>query len=112
MSRPDARAIGRAIARTRPRFEYLQSTPAKPTACSRCDAALLAALDEGVRARVDAEPIDPADEVNVLLDGRRTYTLTPGGWLYQREVDHIRSDKNRGQIHAEHKCTKNEETLF
>jgi hypothetical protein len=91
---------------------HLASTQTTRTRCVHCNSEILTALDEGERARVDPDSIDPADEVGILLDGRRTYILTPGRWLIHREADRIRAATIHGRIHAQHRCDKHEGTLF
>lgn len=93
--------------------DHLVSTPAKDTQCPRCQAPLLEALDEGLRARVDTQPLDPGDEIGVLMAGLWTYTLTANGHLVHRDAGRIESGSPRGTIHAQHRCRGFiQETIF
>lgn len=84
---------------------HLISTTATDRTCPRCHAPILTALDEGLPATIDREPIAATTEVAILLTGRRTYTKTHGGQLIHRTPERIRGGWLRGgTIHAEHKC--------
>jgi len=84
---------------------YFASTRATDTTCPRCRAAVLVALDEGLRVRADSTPLpDRQSEIAALLDGRQTYTLTAHRHLIHRTAERIATDRLRGTIHAEHKC--------
>lgn len=86
--------------------QYLHSTVAKDTRCDRCQAPLLAALDEGIPARVNAKPLlDRQAEITALLNGQWTYVLTSNRHLILRDASRIAANTLRGTIHAEHKCT-------
>lgn len=94
--------------------EHLASTKATIATCHRCGTPTLTALDTGITARVDAQPLDtPHAEIAALLEGRETFTRTPGGQLIRRTAERIHSGWLKGTIHAAHKCTRNEqEALF
>jgi len=72
--------------------QHFVSTPAAETTCPRCRAQLLTALDEGLRATVDADPLDPAAEIAALLAGKWTYTLTSNRHLVHRTPERITID--------------------
>lgn len=86
-------------------MSHFASTPATDTTCPRCRANLLTALDEGLRARVDATPLaDRQAEIAALLQGRWTYTRIANGQLVHRDAPRIAAGALRGPTHAEHKC--------
>lgn len=83
---------------------HLICTTARAQTCPGCGATLLAALEHGIPTRVDATPINPADEVGILLTGAATYTLTRGRQLVHRTPEKIRSGWPPGTIHPAHQC--------
>lgn len=84
--------------------DHLASTTATPSTCHRCGASLLTALDEGIRARVDATPLtDTQAEIAALLAGLRTYTHQ-AKQLIHRDAYRIAAQTLTGRIHAEHQC--------
>jgi hypothetical protein len=91
--------------------EHLITTVAKKTTCGTCGAPILDAHDEGSRVRVDATQLrDRQAEINALLDGRRTYKRTLYGQLHYRDETQLRKPHDpEMRIHAEHKCTRNEQ---
>lgn len=94
-------------------MSWFQSTHTTETRCPRCRAALLTAIDEGMPATVNAEPLaDRAAEVAALLDGRRTYVHTERRLLVYRNATRIRGNTIPGTIHAEHKCTGPQQLLL
>lgn len=82
---------------------HLISTTAAGKPCPGCTAPILTALDEGLTATVDAEPIT-GPEVQILITGRRTYTLHANNELTYRDAGRIIGGHLRGTIHAEHRC--------
>lgn len=85
---------------------HFASTTATDSHCQRCQGPILTALDEGITARVDARPLpNPAAEVAALLDNRRTFVLTANRLLIYRDASRIAGGKQRGSIHAEHRCS-------
>ena len=87
-------------------MSHLISKPASETTCPRCRRQTLSGIDEGIPARVDRAPLaTPAAEVNALLHGRRTFTLTRNRFLIHRDASRITGGQLRGTTHAEHKCT-------
>lgn len=78
----------------------LASTTARERRCARCGRRVLIALDEGLLARVDAAP---ANELESLARGLRTYDHTVTGQLIERTPERL-SGAPRGVIHAEHRC--------
>ncbi len=87
------------------RHQHLITTTAEPSTCPRCRQPILFALDEGLPARVDVQPIAQADEPAVLLSGRWTYTRLRLGDLAHRDADRIRGNPP-GPIHAQHHCRR------
>jgi hypothetical protein len=91
-------------------MKHLISTTATDTHCPRCHAPVITALDSGLTARVDRVPLPDAQaEIAVLLDNRRTYTLTRYHHLIHRDPGHIANGTLNGTTHAEHKCAHNEQ---
>ncbi len=87
---------------------HLISSIAMAEPCPRCHKPTLAALDEGLAARVDAAPlIDQQAEIAALLENRWTYTHTNWGHLVHRDPTRIAAGTIRGTIHAEHRCNRN-----
>jgi hypothetical protein len=84
--------------------QHLITTRARNTTCPGCAAPILTAIDAGLPAHVDATPIDPANEIGILLTGAWTYTHTTAGHLIHRHPDHIRTGQPTGPIHQQHKC--------
>ncbi|MEU4367533.1 hypothetical protein [Micromonospora chersina] len=85
---------------------HLISTVATDHRCDRCHAPIIAALDDGIPARVDATPLrDRQAEIAALLDGKWTYVLTLNRHLIHRDASRITANTLTGTIHAEHKCT-------
>jgi hypothetical protein len=93
-------------------MSHLISTPATAQTCPRCGAPILTALDEGIPARVDQDPVDNAGEISAILDGRWTFVLTQFRHLVHRDAHRITAGKPRGTIHAEHHCTRNIQTTI
>jgi hypothetical protein len=86
---------------------YFMSTKAKADQCRRCRGRVLAALDEGLAVRVDAEPLpDREAEIAALLAGLWTYVHTEYGDLIHRDACRIAGGSIQGTVHAEHKCEK------
>jgi hypothetical protein len=83
--------------------QHFISTTARPTTCPGCGASILAAIDAGLPAHVNTQPLPPAHEPAVLLTGAWTYTHTKAGHLIHRTATHIRAD-TAGTIHAQHQC--------
>jgi len=83
--------------------QYLISTRVKPRTCPRCNASTLFAYSEGVPAHVDATPIDAAEELAALAEGRWTYELLWCGELLHRDQYRI-CGKPYGTIHQQHRC--------
>ncbi len=80
------------------------STQASETTC-RCGLLVMSAVDEGLRARVDARPLDEpvAAALLALTPPVRLYVLTPGRWLVERTYEGL-TDRPRGTLHAAHRC--------
>lgn len=93
-----------AFTATRPRHEHFICTKASPGTCPRCRRPILTATAEGLPARVDATPLDPAGELAALLAGLHTYTHTRWGELVYRDASRIRGRYLQGPTHAEHRC--------
>lgn len=94
-------------------MSHLISTTATETTCPRCHTPLLVALDDGLPARVDAQPLpDRAAEIAALLDNRWTYTRTHYGQLIHRDATRIAARTLQGTIHAEHKCEGPEQLMI
>lgn len=87
------------------RNDHLVSTPARLSRCPRCKTPVLTALDEGLRAVVDLAAIQPADEIRVLLSGRKTYTRLQCGELVYRDPDRIQG-RLKGHLHQQHTCQR------
>lgn len=92
--------------------DHFISTPTQPARC-RCGVPTLTALCEGVKVRVDEEPVDDVaggqmgrlvGELDVLLRGGRTYVRRVNGELLERDEGRIRGGSVAGTIHAEHVC--------
>lgn len=83
---------------------HLISTRTQPQTCPGCGTPLLTALDAGIPTRVNAQPIPPETEPDILLTDRWTYTHTQGKQLIHRTPEKITSAWPRGTIHPEHKC--------
>lgn len=84
---------------------HFQSTRATEARCPRCRLPILTAHDEGIRVRVDLDPLPtPAAEIAALLEGRHTYTRLGNGHLVYRDAPRITGGTLRGPIHADHKC--------
>jgi hypothetical protein len=79
------------------------STTARTATCPGCGAPILVAIDAGLPAHVNTQPISPHDEAAVLLTGAWTYTHTKAGHLILRTATHIRAGM-LGTIHAQHQC--------
>lgn len=89
--------------------------PAEPKRCRRCKAPVLRGLSEGVPVVVDREslgdvdgPGATADEFYAMLSGVRTFVLTSGDMLYERDPSRVRHGTLVGSIHAEHDCAEPE----
>lgn len=82
---------------------HLVSTAAVVKSCPGCGTPVLKALDEGLTAIADAQPI-PGTEVETLLTGLRTYTYSANKLLTHRDADRITAGNMRGTIHAQHRC--------
>lgn len=89
--------------------EHLVNTPATPTVCPRCQRLILAAIAEGIPARVDVTALDQGAEITALLEGRWTYTFTAGE-LVHRDATRIAGRHLRGPVLAEHRCPKSTPT--
>lgn len=91
--------------------EHFITTIAKQTTCKSCGAPILSGHDEGLAARVDTTPLrDHQAEIAALLDGKRTYKHTLYGQLHYRDETQLRKPYDPElRIHAEHKCTRNEQ---
>lgn len=84
---------------------YLASTTTRKTRCRHCRATILVGLAEGLRARVDVQPLEGVvAEVDAQLERRWTYTLATNGELIQRDAPRIAAGLLSGPIHAEHRC--------
>lgn len=83
---------------------HLITTRATQTPCPRCRRPTLTAISEGWPVRADPEPLDRQGEINALLAGKWTWTLTQSRELIHRDPDRISDPKIRGTIHADHKC--------
>jgi hypothetical protein len=84
---------------------HFVSTAATEKPCPRCRTAVLIALDEGVPARADAQPLaDRQAEIAAILNGLWTYTLIGNRELVHRDASRIQDRTLRGTVHAEHKC--------
>lgn len=70
---------------------HFVTTTATAALCPRCLNLTLIGISEGLTARVDTLELAPAAEVEALLAGRQTYTLTRGGELVHRDADRITS---------------------
>lgn len=88
------------------RYDHLASTQAKTTNCPRCLAQILVALDEGLTAKVDPQPLDQQGEIIALLEGRLTYTYTANKHLVHRDPGRIASGQPRGTVHQQHRCSR------
>lgn len=85
--------------------DHFASTPAAISTCPRCQTPTLAALDEGLTARVDFVPLpDTQAEIAALLEGRNTYTRLGNNHLVHRDAHRIAARTLTGPTHAEHKC--------
>jgi hypothetical protein len=91
---------GLVIAMTR----HLVTTQTTTGACPRCKASILVAVSEGLPVRVDTTPIDAAQEIQALVEGRWTYTLTTARELLHRDRLRIRATDHRNTIHRQHRC--------
>lgn len=80
--------------------QHLISTEATPVICPTCQELILTGLCEGLRAKVDPFPADPATETVALLAGRWTYTLTLTRIL-ERRVGLTRAGR---PVLIEHRC--------
>lgn len=87
-------------------MRHLISTTAEETRCPNCHRTTLTAHDQGIHVRVDTKPLpDRQAELEVLLDGRETYTLTRAiRHLVLRTAPRIVSGYPVGTVHAEHRC--------
>lgn len=85
--------------------QYLITTVAAETDCLRCGAAILAAVAEGLHARVDPTPLTPDGEILALATGRWTYTHTSIGELVRRDFGRITANPHlRGPTLPDHQC--------
>lgn len=91
-----------------PTFEHLISTTAKPDSCSTCQAPIWDLWVEGVRVKVDVEPLGLSDELAARLDRRMTYQARKyeqGFRLKPRDRFNIEvGDHDRKVILALHSC--------
>ena len=78
------------------------STRAKWITC-RCGVTIIAAVAEGLSAKVDSKPLDHQGEIDALVAGRWTYALLAGELVY-RDAWRIRGGLVGSSIHAEHVC--------
>jgi hypothetical protein len=84
---------------------HLITTVAQETDCPRCGAAILAAVAEGLHARVDPTPLTPDGEILALAVGRWTYTHTSVGELVRRDYGRITANPHlRGPTLPDHRC--------
>jgi len=86
------------------RHRHMISTVATKTRCGRCRHPILAALDQGLPARVELTALDRNDEIAALLAGLHTYTYTANHELVERSTERIASGRPVGTIHAQHQC--------
>jgi hypothetical protein len=82
---------------------HFHTTKVIGQACQRCHRPVLTGLAEGLHARVDLAPLDPTGEVQALLIGKWTYTLSRGELVY-RDAGRITGGYLNGPILAEHRC--------
>lgn len=82
---------------------YLITTPVAGGICPRCHQLTLTGIAEGLSARVDLAPINPAGEIAELLAGRWTYTLSRTG-LVHRDAHRIAAGTLRGPTLTTHRC--------
>ncbi len=83
----------------------LISTTAKIGQCYKCRGDILTALDEGVRVKVDHEPLaEVGAELKAVLAGKRTFAYTSVGELVERTAGRIEYNSPKGSIHVEHYC--------
>lgn len=82
-----------------------------PGPCPRCRALVLTGVTErpGHEVVLDPEPLDPAGELDAVLDGRRTVTLhTVAGRLTVRGARAIEErpagTRPREQVLRQHRC--------
>lgn len=87
------------------RYHYLISTPAEPKTCRTCRAPILSGLDAGLPTTVDAQPINPAGELDALIQGRWTYGRLRDGSLQHREPSTIAAGATR-PVYVEHRCRR------
>lgn len=84
--------------------EHLISTTTTDQTC-QCGAHILVALDSGIRAQVDATPLqDRAAELAALIEGRWTYTHVHAGYLVHRTASEITAPALTGPVHRDHRC--------
>ena len=94
---------------TRPRWLPEQpTTRARLTACPRCHAAVIRALDAPIAAldiRLDPVPLDIHAELAARLSGRSTYDLIPAAFHQEIEYrDPARIRKREYPVLAAHRC--------
>jgi hypothetical protein len=82
---------------------HLITTTPKGELCPRCRCVTIAGIAEGLHARVDLTPLNPAGELAALLTDRWTYTLTRAGLVY-RDSFRIASGHLRGPVLPAHRC--------
>lgn len=94
---------------TRPRWlPERPSTRARLTACPRCRAAVIRALDShiaGLDVRLDPVPLNIHAELTARISGRLTYDLLQAGFGHEIAYrDEMRIRKHEHPVLAEHRC--------
>jgi hypothetical protein len=82
---------------------HFDTTPPAVRACPVCQRPLLHGLAEGLLARADPVPVDPAAERQALDAGRWTYTLRRTG-LIHRDPDRRADPTLAAPVVAAHAC--------
>jgi hypothetical protein len=90
---------------SRRRFQHLINTAVKDDACAVCRRPIWSAYDGGTLVKAEKTLIASADELQILLQGRRTYTRQPWGGLLYRHAAEIAAGLRPGEtIHQQHHC--------
>lgn len=90
---------------------HFDTTPPAVRACIRCGRPILHGLAEGLHARVDPVPLDPAGERRAAAAGRWTYTLRRTG-LIHRDPDRRADPTLAAPVVAAHACPGRRERSY
>lgn len=86
-------------------FRHLETTTPAVHPCRHCRRPVIAGLAEGLPARTDPAPLDPAAEALAVAAGRVTFTLQRAG-LVQRDASRRADPTLTGPILAAHDCPR------